>query len=96
MATYTELRTLFSDDALRNLVQVALGIKAHAILQEATPSAERLSWAADNLVAGESQVKQILGYLLADKRSLTIEQIKGATDAAVQTAVDAAIDKLVP
>jgi hypothetical protein len=45
MATYTELRALFGNDALRNRVEVALCLKVHAILQEATPSVERLAWA---------------------------------------------------
>jgi len=96
MATYQELRTLFANDALRNRVEVAVILKAHAIVQEATPSSERLAWVVTAFTGTESQAALLLKYALAGSAALSVAQITGATDAALLAAISAAVDKLYP
>ena len=94
MATYADLRNAFNQDDLRNRVEVALIIKAHAIIAEAAPSETRLTWAKDVLSSSYSEAASLLKYVLAANAASTIEQINGASDVSISTAVDAAIDKL--
>ena len=96
MATYNELRSLFGEGSLRNRVEVALCMKVHAILQEATPSAERLAWARTTLSNSYGEADSLLKYALAANAALTTAQLLGASDAALLTAVGAAVDKLYP
>lgn len=94
MATYTELRNLFSSDALRARLEVAVCIKAQTILQEETPSPERLAWAGGAFSATNVEADRILRYLLAVNHAASVETITGATDETLQTQTDAVIDKL--
>lgn len=96
MATYSELRSLFGEGSLKNKVEVALCMKVHAILQEATPSAERLAWVRGVLASSYSEAEALLKYGLAANASLTAAQLLGASDAALLSAVSAAVDKLYP
>jgi len=94
MATYTELRNLFNQDALRNRVEVALIIKSQLIIKETTPSDARIEWAKNVLSNSRSEAESFVKYVLAANANSTIEQINGASDADVSTAVDAAVDAL--
>ncbi len=96
MATYTELRALFGNDALRNRVEVALCLKVYAILEEVTPSPERLAWARSVLDSSYNEADSLLKYALAANAELTTQQLAAASDAALLTAVGAAVDKLYP
>ena len=96
MATYMELRNLFGNDSLRNRVEVALCMKVHAILQEATPSGERLAWARGVLSNSYSEANSLLKYALAANAGLTLAQLLEASDEALLAAVGAAVDKLYP
>ncbi len=96
MATYAELFDLRTSSALRNRVQIALAIKAHGILQEGTPSADRLTFAEDTLKGPASKIEEALWYLFAEDKALTPAQIEGATDTDIQTRVDNYVNKLAP
>jgi hypothetical protein len=96
MATYRELYELGSNSDLRNVVQVAVTMKAHAIMQEASPSPSRLEWAKGALGSGAPEAAELLRYVLAANSTATKSQILAASDASVQATVDAAVDKLYP
>jgi hypothetical protein len=95
MATYAELRSLFNHDATRNLIEVAIIVAAEKIRTEDAGTANhanRLLWAKAAFANPTGTAQQMLMALLATNRALTVPQITGATDAAIQTAVDAAIN----
>ena len=95
MATYTELHSLRSDSALRNRVMVACIISAEAVIVEdggTANHANRLIWAASVFVSPMAEAKRMFMTVLAANSSLTMAQIQAATDAQIQTNVDAHVD----
>jgi hypothetical protein len=97
MATYQELFSLASSStigALRQRIIVAISIKAQAIAELPTPTAEQKAWARQALGNPQSFEQTILHYVLADNAAATVAQIEGATDVQVQTAVNTAVDNL--
>ena len=95
MATYLEIRQLFNDSDLYNKIQVASTIAAEAIRVEdaATDNhANRLLWAKSAFESPNAVAKKMIMAVLAGNADLTVAQIQGATDAAIQTKVDAAVD----
>lgn len=96
MATLAELQDLAHNAGLRGKIERAITIKALNITKEATPSAGRLQWAEDALATPAAQIQLMLNYVLAENASLTISQITGAADTAIQTNVNAAVDALHP
>ena len=96
MATYQELRAAFSSDTLRSKLEVAVIVKAHAILQETSPPAERKAWAVDALGSTPAKADLMLRYLLAANKDSAIAAIQGADDATLQIKVDEAVDRLYP
>jgi len=94
MATYTELRNLFNQDALRNRVEMALIIKSQLIIKETGPSDARIEWAKNILANSRNEAESFVKYVLAANAGSTIEGINGASDAVVSVAVDAAVDAL--
>lgn len=95
MATYAELYNLRSDTALRNKVRVAVAKKAQALVDLATPTQGQLAWASQALTNPDAVADQIFNYVLVVNSAATAAQIQAATDAAIQTNVNAAVDKLV-
>lgn len=96
MATYEELYALHSDnDDLLHKIAVANWVAADMIRAEVdtTPNhLNRVAWAARVLQGGSGSTQQMLNAVLAQNRALTVAQITEAPDAAIQTAVDAAVD----
>lgn len=96
--TYDEMLTVSTDVALKNRVQVALVVAAEKIRIEdprTTVNAQRRkSWASDAFYNPGNHVNALLWAVLAQNRALTLAQVTGASDAAIQSAVDAAIDAL--
>ena len=92
MATYVEIRNLFDDSALRNRVATAVIIAANGILGEGAATAPRKAWAAKAFSSAEQEAKRILMAVLAANSGASVAQIQGASDAALQTNVDNAID----
>ncbi len=96
MASYTELYALQSDnDDLLHKVAVATWVAAEVVRAEdiATVNhANRVAWAGSVLNGGQSHARQMLRAVLAANAGLTVAQITGASDAAIQTKVNDAID----
>jgi hypothetical protein len=51
-----------------------------------------VKWARDTFLDPDTAARRIMPAVLAQNRAATLAQIVGADDAAVQTAVDAAVD----
>ena len=93
MASYEEIRTLFNDSALRNRTATAVIIAANGILGETAPvDVARKAWANKAFSNPESEAKRVLMAVLAANNGATVPQIQGASDSALQTNVDNAID----
>lgn len=94
MATYAELYDLRSNSALRNKIAVACAIKAAALIDLEPPTAAQLAWAKATLGTPTAVADDVMNYVLAKNSGATVGQINAATDAAIQTHVNAAADKL--
>jgi len=96
MATYEELHALRGGAAAAPLLQkiaVAICVKANALAKGATTATQR-DWAKAALGNPDAYVGLILNYILADYSAAAVGAIIGASDASVQTAVNAAVDTL--
>lgn len=94
MATYTELRQQFSNDDLRNRVVAATVIAANNLLA-GTPTAEQKAYAKQVFQNPRAEGEIVFMAVLVANKDATVAQIEGATDAAIQTRVDAVIPNLV-
>lgn len=95
MATYAEILTASENDALRNKVRVACVIAAETVRTEVGTTnnhADRLIWAKSVYISPESVTQRMLWAVLAQNQAQTLANIIGASDAAVQTAVNAGVD----
>ena len=98
MATYQEIRAIWSDvssDALKLQVDVATVIAAEAKLSDGAATAAQQKWAGAFLSNPKGEAKKALLAVIASNKDATIAQMQGATDATVQTKVDAVVDGLV-
>ncbi len=95
MATYDDLFGLRFDTALKNKVTVACVIAAEAIREEDAGTdnhANRLVWAKATFERPGSIAQNMLWALLAANKDADLAVITGASDAAIQTKVDDAVD----
>ena len=95
MATYTELRSLFGHGDLRNKIEVACIVAAEAIRTEPIETvnhANRILWAKSAFANPGGIRDQMLMALLAANKDADVSTITVATDAVIQTKVDAAVD----
>lgn len=104
MATYLELRSIYDDESdLLKKVVVALCVAANTILQGDDTSdppydqgagshENRARWAARALASPVSEGKNFLKAVLAENKSLSLGAIQAASDAAVQSNVEAVVD----
>ena len=95
MATYAELFDIQTDAVLRNKIQIAVIVKAQALIDLASPTANQVTWAANALNDPTKMMTKIMPYVLAANKSATQSNILSASDSAVQTNVGAAVDKLI-
>ena len=95
MATYAELYDLRSDDELKNKIVVAVAVKAQTILELASPTTAQVTWASEAIDGPIQKATSLMNYVLAANKALTVAQIQAAADTAVQTNVDAAVDKII-
>jgi len=95
MATYEELYSLQSNDALRQKVAVAAVVAAQGILA-GTPSAAQAAWAKEIIQypIGE-RARSVLNLVLAANKGVSVAAITGATDAVIQANVDDVVAGLV-
>jgi len=98
MATYAELLTIATtNDALKQKIKVACIVACDVIRTESDATANhaaRLDWARATLQDPDRAASQMVLAVLAQNRALTTAQITGASDADVQTAVNAAVNLL--
>ena len=94
MATYEELYDLRTNDVLRHKVAVAAVVAAQAKLA-GTPTAGEAEWARGVISSPGGTADQLVHLVLAANKSLDVSAILSATDAAVQTNVDALVDGLI-
>lgn len=95
MATYAELYDVQNENELLHRIVVATAIAAETIRTEApaTPNhANRLLWAALAFANPIVVSRQLLWAVLAANIHVTVENIVGATDAAIQANIDAVVD----
>lgn len=95
MATYSELVQASNNAALGEKINVACFIAAEKIRVEApatTNHTNRMVW-AKSVYSNPGQAGRMMVWaVLAQNAAATLVQITGASDATVQTAVDAAVD----
>lgn len=95
MATYAELFELRSNSPLRNRVAVAIVVKAQDLIDGASPTAAEITWANAALSSPVDMAGHILNYVLAANKGASENEILGASDPAIQTNVNAAVDALI-
>jgi hypothetical protein len=95
MATYAELLQASANDGLRQKVLVACIIAAETVRTESASipnHTARLAWAKAVFANPEQERNRMIMAVLAQNKAATLAAITGASDATVQTAVDAAVD----
>ena len=94
MATYTELRQLFSDPGLTEKIEVAVIIAANNLIS-GTPTTAQTAWAATCFASPQGEARKAIMAVLAANSDLSVAAILSATDAQIQTKVDLVIPTLV-
>ena len=95
MATYQELFNLHSNSELRNKIAVAICVAADDIRIEdgaVENHANRIIWAKQAFANPIGMADQMLTSIIISNRAAEVGAILGATDAAIQSAVDAVVD----
>ena len=93
MATYAELFELRSNSSLKNKVTVAVIVAAEAIRAlNPADTVPRVAWAKAAFENPSGEAGRMLMAVLAMNKDVTVPQITGASDTAIQTQVDAAVD----
>lgn len=96
--TLAEMQGLFADAGLLPKIQAACVIACETIRNEATSTANhtaRVAWAKTTLANPAAVAPAVLAAVLAQNTSLTVAQAQAASDAAIQTGVNNAINLLV-
>ena len=97
MATYDECLIAMENEALFRKVRIAVLVAADTIRSESaatTNHANRLLWARRVMDSHDVEARKMLGMAVVQSRTNTLTQITSASDAAVQTAVNNAVDVL--
>ena len=97
MATYAELFALTQNGALRDRVSVACMIAAEKIRVEAVTipnNAARRVWARRVLENPDTAALSALRAALVQNATSSVASLTAASDAVLQTAIDAAVDLL--
>jgi hypothetical protein len=95
MATYAELLTASANDTLRQKVRVACAIAAEKVRTEGsavTNHTARMVWAKSVYANPEAEGVRMVWAVLAQNSAATFTALISASDATVQSAVDAAVD----
>ena len=94
MATYLELFALRSDSDLQDKIAVATVIAAEAKLS-GTPTAAEAAWAKGVIASPGGTANAVINAVLAANKDAAVGAITGASDAAIQSNVDAVVDGLI-
>lgn len=95
MATYLEIFALRNDSNLQDKVAVAVVKKAQLLLDAASPTASQVTWSLAAIENPKSKADGLLNYVLAKNSAATSAQILAVDDATLQTAINAAVDKII-
>ncbi len=98
-----ELQAVYEDGEMQDLTKVAVRKKAASILDEATPSAERIDFAKNALDTPELFATPIWAYMVGVNTDANLDAILRSvgspstpTDSTIETNVASAIDVLWP
>jgi hypothetical protein len=94
MATYLELFDLQTNDGLRQKVAVASAVAAQNELT-GTPTQQAAIWAKEVVANPLAAAERIVILILAANASATVAQINAASDASIQTNVNALVPGLI-
>ena len=94
MATLLEQHDLYTNGDLIKKVTAALVVWAQGVIDQATPSATDLAFAAAIMGAPNTEAHRVIKYVIAADGNQPVSTILGATDTAIQSRVDAAAVKL--
>jgi hypothetical protein len=97
MATYLEFANYVGTEnyqILLSKVRVAIAIKAKSIADLPTPTPAQVGFAKLALQSPGEVSGQIINYVIAANSDASIAQINAASDGAIQTNVNAAVDDL--
>lgn len=97
MATYAELLQAAEDDGLNKKARIAVIIAADLVRAESVGTANhtaRLAWASKAISDPLVEAKRALWCALAQNAAVAQASILSASDATLQTAINAAIDLL--
>lgn len=95
MATYDELLAANANTGLLNKVRVAVVVAATNVMVEAADvanHANRLKWAKEVFSNPADAGARMMWPVLAQNKAASLSAITGASDATVQSAVDAAVN----
>lgn len=95
MATYTELYEIANNNTLLDKITAAVAIQAEAVRVESDQTANhanRLIWARQAFSDPRAMAGSMTWPILAQNASLTRAQILAASDAAILSAVAAAVN----
>ncbi len=95
MATYNEIFDLKNNNDLQHRIQVAVTKKAQTLLDKTTPTTNEVVWSGNALSGPEGMGQKILFYVLAKNSASSVAAITAASDATIQSNVDAAVDALI-
>ncbi len=96
MANYLEIaNALKTSGTLHSRVMVALIIAADGIRAKGAATTAEQKWATAVIANPNGYAPQALALVLAQNRNLSIAQIEGGADSALQNAVDNAVPMLV-
>jgi hypothetical protein len=97
MASYLELLDASNDDTLNQRMRVAVVIAAELVRTESTATTNhtaRAAWAKTVYADPTAVAHKMIYAVLAQNAAAPLATILAATDASIQTAVNAAIDAL--
>lgn len=94
MASYQELRGLFSDSDLMEKTEVAVVVAANNLVGGAPTAAEK-AWIAAVFANPGAEAQKALMNVLAANKGLAVSAIQSASDSALQTNVNAVVPTLV-
>ena len=95
MATYSELRQLFTNSDLLEKAEVACVIAANDFLDLATPTIQQKAWAGAVLSDPKPEAQKALKSILADKKGSSVADILALTDNNIKNRVAAISQSLV-
>jgi hypothetical protein len=98
MATYAELSKLQSEPGWTDFldkISLACTIKAQGLIDLPTPTTTQRDWAIAALAGPRQTGSDLVWYVVAANKAASVNAILTASDNAIQTNVDAAVDKLV-